>query len=158
MENNALTCVVTYESDNALVIDESDNKPINDNIENDHNLTTTNVCTDINNDSKIPAKNNKNVGKKRGKIRKSADKGGERPQKARKLLKEEEGEVVDGNLEEINSGGKKSTNRYTDMQPKFSCEKCDKKFRRKNDLTTHIANVHLKVSFYIVSFLSSREI
>ena len=70
-------------------------------------------------------------------------------------MKKEEGEK-DGNF-----GVKKSTNRYAEMEPKFSCEKCDKKFRRKNDLTMHIANVHLKVFSYfsyLGTFFSTKAV
>ena len=127
--------------DNVIVLENnshcptaSDNKPINDNLEDFH----MSDHVDNKNDIEIPAKNTKNGDKKRGKLRKSTNNsGGRRPKKARKLMKEEEGEV-DGDLKEVNFGVKKSTNRYAEMEPKFSCEKCDKKFRRKNDLTMHI--------------------
>jgi len=52
----------------------------------------------------------------------------------------EDSELVDKSLKKKTSG-----NRYARMEAKFVCDRCNKRFRRKNDLTTHITNVHLKV-------------
>ena len=51
-------------------------------------------------------------------------------------------------LQDAELSRKAITNRYAEMEAKFSCERCDKRFRRKNDLTMHIANVHLKVDIF----------